>query len=238
MIFVYRVTAGQERVVADVLKKKIDKDRHSIMNEDVSILLLVEAPERVSRMNDFSNSQLASKKQMYLDAVSTLEKKLGDLRAKIVGLTGEDLAKAYSTFVSELAPQERELATGAIHKIPVHALAVMDDLRGYIMVEADDEVSVRQAAMRIPHIKGVLHKTMGMDELKDLVEAKPVAFSFNKGDIVELVSGPFKGERARVIKMDEVKEEITVELTEVAVPIPVTIKMGTARLYQKAEDVS
>ncbi|RLG18339.1 transcription elongation factor Spt5, partial [Candidatus Micrarchaeota archaeon] len=36
---------------------------------------------------------------------------------------------------------------------------------------------------------------------------------------------------------DENKDEITVELTEVAVPIPVTIKANTIRTYQKAEDV-
>jgi len=121
-------------------------------------------------------------------------------------------------------------------KIPVYALAVIDELRGYIMAEADDETAVRQAAMRIPHIKGVLHKTMGTQEIDAMIEAKQAPPAFNKGDVVELVAGPFKGEKAKIIKIDESKEEVTVELTEVAVPIPVTIKMNTIRLYRKAEE--
>jgi transcriptional antiterminator NusG len=50
-----------------------------------------------------------------------------------------------------------------------------------------------------------------------------------KGDLIEITSGPFKGERAKVVRIDKEKEEVTVELVEVAVPIPVTIKMGTIK---------
>jgi len=103
-------------------------------------------------------------------------------------------------------------------------------------MEADNEVTARQAAMRIPHIKGVLSKGMDPSELDVLIEAKAPALAVKKGDLIELISGPFKGEKARVIKIDENKDELTVELTEVAVPIPVTIKSNTIRLYQKAED--
>ena len=65
--------------------------------------------------------------------------------------------------------------------------------------------------------------------------AKPMSLTVQKGDVVELISGPFKGERAKVMRIDENKDELTVELTEVAVPIPVTIKASTIRLHQKAE---
>jgi len=139
------------------------------------------------------------------------------------------------------AGQEKVVADVLYNKIkkeqlPIWSIAMIDELRGYLLVEAEDEVAVRQAAMRIPHVKGVLAKSMGENELNQLIEAKPLALSVKKGDIVELVSGPFKGEKARVIKLDEAKEEVTVELTEVAVPIPVTVKVGTIRVYQKAEE--
>jgi transcriptional antiterminator NusG len=121
--------------------------------------------------------------------------------------------------------------------LPIYAIAHFEDLRGYLVVEAEDEVAVRSAGLKIPHIKGVLDKTMDPSELDKLVQLeKPAALSVNKGDIVELISGPFKGEKARVIKIDVNKEEITVELTEVAVPIPVTIRANTIRIYQRAED--
>lgn len=141
------------------------------------------------------------------------------------------------------AGQEKVVADVLHHKIkkeniPIYAISFIDSLKGYLVVEAEDEVAARQAAMRIPHIKGVLKRAMEMKEIEGIIATKASGVKLNKGDIVELVSGPFKGERARVIKVDEVKEECTVELMEVAVPIPVTIKINTVRVHQRAEDVS
>ncbi|MCX8175008.1 MAG: transcription elongation factor Spt5 [Candidatus Micrarchaeota archaeon] len=121
--------------------------------------------------------------------------------------------------------------------LKIWSIAYFEDLKGYLLVEGEDEVSVRQAGLRIPHIKGVLKKPMELKEIDGMIEAaKPAVFSISKGDIVELVSGPFKGEKARVIKIDANKDEVTVELTEVAVPIPVTIKANTIKVFQKAEE--
>ena len=50
---------------------------------------------------------------------------------------------------------------------------------------------------------------------------------------MELVNGPFKGEKARVQNIDEGKEEITVELIEAMVPIPVTVKGDSVRVIDK-----
>jgi transcriptional antiterminator NusG len=57
-----------------------------------------------------------------------------------------------------------------------------------------------------------------------------------EGDIIELVAGPFKGEKARVQKIDEAKEEITVELFEAMVPIPITVRGDHVRVIEKEKD--
>ncbi len=132
-----------------------------------------------------------------------------------------------------------EMLTKKVKKesLPIYAIAIFDDLKGYLVVEAQDEVAARQAGMKISHIKGVLQKPMDFSEINSLIEAaKPAVMSITVGDIVELVSGPFKGEKAKVVKIEEGKEEVTVELTEVAVPIPVTVKANILRVYQKVED--
>jgi len=121
--------------------------------------------------------------------------------------------------------------------LEIYSIAYFEDLKGYLIVEGKDEVSVRQAGLRIPHIKGVLERPMELKDIEGMIEAaKPAVLSINKGDVVELISGPFKGEKARVIKIDTNKDEVTVELTEVAVPIPVTIKANTIKVFQKAAD--
>ena len=72
-------------------------------------------------------------------------------------------------------------------------------------------------------------------EIENLIKAvKQPAFTIENGDTIEMISGPFKGEKARVTKFDEAKDEITVELIEVAVPIPVTVKSKMVKLFQKA----
>jgi transcriptional antiterminator NusG len=53
--------------------------------------------------------------------------------------------------------------------------------------------------------------------------------------MVELISGPFKGEKARVVRVDIKKEEITVELFEATVPIPVTVRGDSIKVLQKEE---
>ena len=54
--------------------------------------------------------------------------------------------------------------------------------------------------------------------------------------IVELISGPFKGEKAKVVRIDESREDVVLELIEAAVPIPVTVKGDQIRLIQKEAD--
>ncbi|HQT44848.1 MAG TPA: transcription elongation factor Spt5 [Candidatus Micrarchaeota archaeon] len=123
-------------------------------------------------------------------------------------------------------------------KLPIYSIALFEDLKGYLIVEAADEVTVRQAGMKIPHIRGLLSKSMELSALDSLIEAaRPAVMSFGKGDIVELMSGPFKGEKAKIIRIDENRETVTVELTDVAVPIPVTIKADIIKIHQKAADV-
>ncbi|MCX8197587.1 MAG: transcription elongation factor Spt5 [Candidatus Micrarchaeota archaeon] len=124
-------------------------------------------------------------------------------------------------------------------KLKIYSIAHFEDLKGYLVVEGADEISVRQAGLKIPHIKGVLSKPMQIGEIEGMIAAaKPAVLSISKGDLVELISGPFKGEKARVIKIDTNKDEVTVELSEVAVPIPVTIKANTLKVYQKASEKS
>jgi len=119
--------------------------------------------------------------------------------------------------------------------VPVYSILTFDNLKGYLIIEAEDETVVRKAIYGLSHIRGLLAKELDIKELDAMIEAsKPQVMSINKNDIVEITSGPFKGERAKVIKIDLAKEELTVELTEAAVPIPVTIKANLVKLIEKA----
>ncbi len=120
-------------------------------------------------------------------------------------------------------------------KLDVYSIIHAENVKGYLFVEAVDENTIVKLIQKVKHIKGFLKKSIGVEEIANLVKAdQQPSMIIEPGDTIEMSSGPFKGERAKVIKIDEAKDEITVELIEVAVPIPVTVKTKMVKLFQKA----
>lgn len=117
----------------------------------------------------------------------------------------------------------------------IYSLSVIPGLKGYVLIEADNEMTVQRGIMNTPHVKsrGIVGGAVKIDELNTLLEAKPLMKSIKEGQKVELVSGPFKGEKAKVIRVNDTKEEVTVELLEAAVKIPITIHAENIRIIKE-----
>ncbi len=114
----------------------------------------------------------------------------------------------------------------------IYSISVIPGLKGYILIEADNEMTVRRAITNTSHVKGrgIVGGEVKIDELSSLLEAKPLMKSIKPDMKVELIAGPFKGEKAKVLRVNDTKEEVTVELMEAAVRIPVTIKAEHIRI--------
>ena len=122
----------------------------------------------------------------------------------------------------------------AKEELNIYSIAVVPGLKGYILIEADNEVTLRRGINDTPHIKGsgIVKGAVNIEELTGLLESKPLMKSIQEGQKVEIVSGPFKGEKAKVTRVNQAKEEVTVELLEAAVKIPVTIKAENIKIIQ------
>jgi transcription termination/antitermination protein NusG len=120
-------------------------------------------------------------------------------------------------------------------KLEIKALIQTEDLRGYVFIEADDIDLIRDAVKGVPHIRGVIEKDVTVAELDRFLVPEKQIIRSDIGDIVEIISGPFKGERAKVTRYDEMKGEVIVELLEAAIPIPVTIPVATTRTLERAK---
>ena len=57
-----------------------------------------------------------------------------------------------------------------------------------------------------------------------------------KGDVVEIISEPFKKEKAKVIRVDKSKGEVVVSLLGAVVPIPVTVKLDNVRVIRREKE--
>lgn len=120
--------------------------------------------------------------------------------------------------------------------LEVNSILVPDTLRGYILIESSSKIDMQNPAFRVPNIRGAVEGEISFEEIKSFLKPEPIIASVKRGSIVELISGPFKGERAKVVRIDESKEEVVLELIEAAVPIPVTVKGDQIRLIQKEAD--
>ncbi len=115
----------------------------------------------------------------------------------------------------------------------VFAMLVPSALRGYVFAEGMSFEGVREMLKGIRKARGLVDGETTLKEVEPLLVPKITVEGFVEGAIVELISGPFKGEKARVKKIDQAKEEITVELIEAVVPIPVTVRGDHVRMLEK-----
>ncbi len=108
-------------------------------------------------------------------------------------------------------------------------------LRGYIILEAVDRESAEESVFNLPYIKGIIGKTLTYEEIKNMLEPKAEDFRIEVGDIIEIIGQTFKGEKAKVTRIDKTKGEVVVSLLGASVPIPVTIKMDNIKVIRREE---
>jgi len=118
---------------------------------------------------------------------------------------------------------------------PIGVFAILSPatIRGYVFVEAMNTDALREVVKGVRRTRGLVKGETSFGEIEHFLTPKPIVSGIVEGDIVELIAGPFKGEKARVQQIDESKEEITVELFEAMVPIPVTIRGDHVRVLEK-----
>jgi len=120
-------------------------------------------------------------------------------------------------------------------KLGVFSIVKPHGLKGYIILEAADRDSAEEAAFNLPYVKGIIGKTVSYEEIKNMLEPKIEEMKIEVGDIVEMIGQTFKGEKAKVTRIDRQKGEVVVSLLGASVPIPVTIKMDNIKVIRREE---
>jgi transcriptional antiterminator NusG len=115
-------------------------------------------------------------------------------------------------------------------KVVVHP----EEIRGYIFVEGERS-DIERSIQMVPHVRGLIKKPIELEEIKRFLQPRKVEVELKESDVVEVIGGPFKGERGKVVRCDKVKREVTIELLDIAVPIPVTVSAEFVKLLEKAK---
>jgi transcriptional antiterminator NusG len=116
----------------------------------------------------------------------------------------------------------------------VMAILVPETLRGYVFLETLEFRDVELAISGVPHVRGRVGGKVSFDEIDKFLVPKPAAEGISIGDVVEIISGPFKGERAKVARVEAAKEELILELLDSPHTIPIRVHADFAKIVEKA----
>ncbi len=116
----------------------------------------------------------------------------------------------------------------------VKAVVHPAEIKGYVFVEGELP-HVHRIIQGLMHVRGVIEKPVRLEQIQRFLEYKKTRITIDLGDIVEIVGGSFKSEKGKVIRVDKVKGEVTIELLEASIPIPVTIATEFVKVIKRAK---
>jgi transcription elongation factor Spt5 len=122
-------------------------------------------------------------------------------------------------------------------------------MRGYVFVESSAlhhvekligrsggrDPSARRGINQSPlkNAKNVLPGEAPFEDIFPYLEPKAVTSGIEVGCIVEIVTGAFKGEKARITSVSESKEEVSMELYEQIIPMTLNMRGDHVRVIER-----
>lgn len=146
----------------------------------------------------------------------------------------EDVTKSKFFAIRITGGQERVVAN-ILHtkittkKLRIFSILVLENFKGYIIVEAPDANVAYEALSGVRHVRGQIRGELPFKDIEGYLVKKPVVTDLSVDNMVEVVAGPFKSMKAKVIRVDYEKQEATVVLLDSPYQIPVTVDANYLR---------
>jgi len=115
-------------------------------------------------------------------------------------------------------------------KINVQSVLLVDNLKGYVVIEAVDANDAFNAIQGIRHIRGQLRGELEFKDIEGYLVKKSTVSELAVDSVVEIIGGPFKGMKATITRVDHEKEEATVILLDASYQLPVTVDANYLKL--------
>ena len=117
-----------------------------------------------------------------------------------------------------------------MEKINIQSVVLLSDLKGYVVVEAQDVSAMFDAIQGIRHVRGQLRGELTYNEIDKYLIKKSTVSELAVENTVEIIGGPFKGMKATITRVDKEKEEATVILLDATYQLPVTVDANYLKL--------
>ena len=107
----------------------------------------------------------------------------------------------------------------------IFAILIPDTLPGYCFIEGVSQMEIENSLsqVRVISSRAVGSSDVPIDELISLLNPRPSIEGLEEGDTVEIIDGPFKGFKAKLTRIEDASQEITAELLDSTMALPVRI---------------
>ncbi len=171
------------------------------------------------------------------DNINSFEKKFTVKLSPVITIAkctiGKELDIAMD--LSNHSEKDKEERKGKNEYAENEVMAIMSphEIKGYFFIETMHVDRIEVLSKDIRGFKGLVKGDIDISEIEKYLTPKPAVTGLEMGTLVEIIEGPFKGERAKITSIDAAREEVTVQLIESMVPIPVTVKAEAIRNLDK-----
>ena len=114
----------------------------------------------------------------------------------------------------------------------VYSVFSPKNIKGYIFAETINQQKLLDALRGLPNYKGVIRNPIKFEEVEKYFSTSKEIIEVAERDIVQVISGAFRGERAKVTRLIAGKDEIVIEPLDTPVPIPITLNISDVRVIK------
>ena len=136
--------------------------------------------------------------------------------------------------------QERTVATFVANKAQqkhksIYSILALDTWKGYVLFEAPNSQVVDESIQGFKHVRSKIPGMMQFQAIEKFLVTKSMVAELSDSDIVEIVAGPFKTMRAKIVRIETAKQEVTVVLLDTPYQLPVTVDAAYLKIVEKAK---
>ncbi len=117
----------------------------------------------------------------------------------------------------------------------VYSFIRPENVKGYVFVETDGLNKVVDVLRNVPNNRGVIRTPLKFEDIEKYLEREAEQINISERDLVEIIAGPFKGDKAKVIRLVPGKDEVVIEPLNVPVPIPITLSIDDIRVVNNED---
>ncbi len=107
--------------------------------------------------------------------------------------------------------------------LPIYSIIQSPNMKGYLIIEADNQAVVSKLINEVKNVKSIVPGVLTLNDIMPLIKARSEELTLQPDQVVEVINGPFKGMKAKVIRYNKEKKEATIMLLESAVPIQINV---------------